>query len=279
MRADLHSHSTASDGVQSPAENVKLAKMAGLSAMAVTDHDTVDGVAEALKEGQRQGIEVIPGIEISTVNKGQDIHVLGYFIDIHNESFLNKLMDLRRVRDKRNEMIIERLQQLNIPITVEEVYAKKTGDRKNIGRPHIAEVLMDKGYVESMEEAFELYLGKEGKAYANPPRITPFEAFEIIRQAGGVPVLAHPGLYRDDEMVLDLITKHGLQAIEVYHPDHNEDQEAHYGKMADTYGLLKTAGSDFHGARNGHIFHAPIGTKTIHLSVIHQLHELASRQR
>lgn len=277
MKVDLHSHTTASDGVQPPAENVKLAKENGLKAIGITDHDTVAGLPEAIAEGQRMGIEVVPGIEISSSYEGIDIHVLGYYINFENEQLLDRLKQLRDVRDSRNQMMVKRLQQLGIEITLEEVYARKPNRKKdeNIGRPHIAEVLMEKGIVGSLEEAFHEYLGREGKAYVNPPRISPSEAIQIIRQAGGVPVIAHPGLYDKDELVVDLIKNHGLQAIEVYHPDHSEEDEKRYRQIAERYQLLMTAGSDFHGERNGDVFHAPIGTKTVDYHVVTRLKEMA----
>jgi predicted metal-dependent phosphoesterase TrpH len=281
LKADLHSHTTASDGVCSPSENVRRAKAAGLQALGITDHDSVAGLKEAINEGNQIGVEVVPGIEISTSHQGQDIHVLGYFIDDGNESFLERLEQLRNVRDKRNEMMVNKLQELGIDITIEEVYARKQGRKEgeNIGRPHIAEVLMEKGIVSSVEEAFHEYLGKEGRAYLNPPRISPEEGIQLIRAAGGVPVLAHPGLYDDDEMVIRLIEDHGLKAIEVYHPDHNEEEEKRYRRIAERYQLIMTAGSDFHGERNGTTFHAPIGTKTVSYDVVSNLKQLADQQK
>jgi predicted metal-dependent phosphoesterase TrpH len=280
LKVDLHSHTTASDGVYPPSENVRRAKTAGLQAVGITDHDSVAGLGEAINEGKRIGIEVVPGIEISTSHEGQDIHMLGYFIDYENTSFLKRLEQLRDIRDKRNEMMVNKLQELGIKITLEEVNARKPGRKEgeNIGRPHIAEVLMEKGIVSSLEEAFEGFLGREGKAYVNPPRIPPEEGMRIIRAAGGVPVLAHPGLYNDDELVVDLINNHRLQAIEVFHPDHSEEDEKRYRQLAERYLLIITAGSDFHGERNGTTFHAPIGTKTVSYEAVSQLKQLVDQQ-
>ena len=186
-----------------------------------------------------------------------DIHVLGYFIDYTDPVFLYKLEQLRNVRQIRNEMVIERLQGLGISITMEEVDAEKEG-RGNTGRPHIASVLIKKGVVQSMDEAFENYLGKGGLAYCNPPRITPYEAIDLIVTAKGVPVLAHPGLYKNQELILSLIN-HGLKGIEVYHPDHSQDEESLYKGLAEQYSLIQTAGSDFHGIRDGEVFHGDLG--------------------
>ncbi|MDQ0876638.1 putative metal-dependent phosphoesterase TrpH [Paenibacillus sp. V4I3] len=273
IEADLHTHTTASDGTERPAANVQMAFDAGLGAIAITDHDTVSGVAEALLAGRELGIEVVPGVEISTVAGGQDIHVLGYYIDINNEQFLQRLASLRETRDTRNNMIIERLQQLGLDITMAEVLReveniKSKGD--TVGRPHIAAVLLNKGYVSSISEAFDRYLGTGAAAYANPPRIEPATAIGWIQEAGGKAVLAHPGIYHDDTLV-EAIIHQGLNGIEVYHSDHTPEEEAKYLSLAQRSGLLITAGSDFHGERGGVVFHAPIGSRRIGIDVLQRL--------
>jgi predicted metal-dependent phosphoesterase TrpH len=271
-KVDLHTHTTASDGMNTPAENVKMAKELGLKAIAVTDHDTVAGVKEALRAGEEFGILVVPGVEISTVMKGQDIHILGYFVDPEDEMFLERLQQLRGTRELRNQMIVDRLQTLDIDITYEEVMEgvkSKSGD-DTVGRPHIADVLIRKGVVSTLEEAFHLYLGKHGKAFVNPPRIEPAEAIQWIREAGGAAVIAHPGLYDDDALVKDIIES-GVDGIEVFHSDHTPEQEARYEMLAKLHKLIITAGSDYHGARQGHVFHGPIGNRTVSADVIQQL--------
>ncbi|MDF2646756.1 PHP domain-containing protein [Paenibacillus sp. V4I7] len=273
IEADLHTHTTASDGTERPAANVQMAFDAGLGAIAITDHDTVSGVAEALSAGRELGIEVVPGVEISTVANGQDIHVLGYYIDINNEQFLQRLASLRDTRDTRNNMIIDRLQQLGLDITMAEVLReveniKSKGD--TVGRPHIAAVLLNKGYVSSISEAFDRYLGTGAAAYANPPRIEPATAIGWIQEAGGKAVLAHPGIYHDDALV-EAIIHQGLDGIEVYHSDHTPEEEAKYLSLAQRSGLLITAGSDFHGERGGVVFHAPIGSRRIGIDVLQSL--------
>jgi 3',5'-nucleoside bisphosphate phosphatase len=278
--ADLHTHTTASDGTGAPAENVRLAAEAGMAALGITDHDTVGGVSEALEAGRKYGVRVVPGVEISTVQQGQDIHVLGYWINHEDPQLLARLAELRGVRDRRNEMILERLAQLGLPVTMEEVLAtlqtrKRAED--TIGRPHIADAMVSKGYVSSIAEAFERYLGKGGAAYANPPRIEPATAVEWILAAGGAPVLAHPGLYDMDEVIPQLAAV-GLVGLEVYHSDHTPEQEAHYHRLAQQYELIMTAGSDYHGSRNGVIFHAPIGARRIAVDVIDQLYERRGAQ-
>lgn len=277
--ADLHTHTTASDGMQSPSENVRLAKAAGLAAIAITDHDTVTGVEEAVLEGARIGIDVVPGVEVSTVSNGVDIHILGYYTNNQNEEWLKRLASLRGVRDQRNDMIVKKLCTLGIPITMDEVRAAAHRDKdKNmaensaatIGRPHIAEVLIRKGVVSSMKEAFDLYLASGAAAYVNPPRLHPYEAIDWIKQAGGTSVIAHPGLYGNDGLVEDII-RYGAQGIEVFHSDHGFEEEQRYGTLALKYNLIATGGSDFHGERHGQIFHGAVGSRTVAAKVLQQL--------
>jgi len=273
--ADLHTHTKASDGMESPAANVRLAAAAGLAAVAVTDHDTVAGVEEALAEGKRLGIEVVPGVEISTLSGGQDIHVLGYFIRTDDPVFLERLERLRKTRDLRNELMLEKLRSLGVKITIEEVLETRMREHRpdeTVGRPHIADVLMKKGYAASLEDAFAKYLGKQGAAYVNPPRISPEEAIQWIHEAGGAAVLAHPGLYKDDPLVETLISS-GLDGIEAYHSDHSPEEGEKYRALAERHGLIVTAGSDFHGERNGKVFHAPLGSRKVDVKVIDQLRQ------
>ncbi|GMX62280.1 PHP domain-containing protein [Paenibacillus elgii] len=273
--ADLHTHTLASDGTGPPADNVRLAAEAGLAAVAITDHDTVGGLREAMEAGLKYGIAVVPGVEISTVHVGQDIHVLGYWIDDTDPQFLARLAELREVRNRRNEMIVNKLQELGLSVTMDDVLeslrtSKKAGD--TVGRPHIADALVRKGYVNSMAEAFDRYLAKGAAAYVNPPRITPQQAVEWILEAGGAPVLAHPGLYGQDELI-PLLAEVGLVGVEAFHSDHTPEQEAHYEALAAAYGLLVTAGSDYHGERGGVVFHAPIGARRVAADVVDRLFE------
>jgi predicted metal-dependent phosphoesterase TrpH len=264
-RADLHTHTTASDGLYSPEELVRAAREAGLAAVAVTDHDTVAGVEQAMRAGEKWGIDVIPGVEISSLAEGKEIHVLGYFPEGKiDQEFVERLRSLREVRRKRNEMIVEKLRELGIPITMEEVMAKKRGQspEANVGRPHIAEVLVDKGFASSIDDAFHRFLGKGGAAYCTPRRISPVEAIGWISEAEGVPVLAHPGIYEDDELVETLI-QNGLAGLEVYHPDHDPEAERRYEALAVKHRLIMTGGSDFHGERHGIPYHGPLGSRTV----------------
>ncbi|MBW5469708.1 PHP domain-containing protein [Brevibacillus formosus] len=278
LMADLHTHTKASDGTCEPAENVRLAKEAGLAALAITDHDTVAGIPEAIEAASALGVEIIPGVEVSSVGKGQDIHVLGYFVPYEDPAFEERLFRLRETRHERNQLLIARLQELGIDISLEKVYRRKQGTDKNIGRPHIAEELMELGVVSTIAEAFDKYLGKGGAAYVNPPRITPQEAITLIKEAGGVAVLAHPGLYDDDELVEELIV-FGLDGIEVNHPDNDEVQKMRYSKWAAQYGLVVTGGSDFHGWRGEEPFHAMLGSHTAEMDAVEQLRAIAAKRK
>ncbi|MHB8066390.1 MAG: PHP domain-containing protein [Desulfobaccales bacterium] len=247
---DLHAHSTASDGSFRPAEVVRLAKDAGLQAVALTDHDTTDGLAEAVAAGQELGVEVIPGVEISAQFTDDSMHILGYFIDFKSGKLAERLAVLKQARKERNPKIVAKLNALGVAITMEQVERLSGGGQ--VGRPHIARALLESGYVKSMQQAFDIYLKNGGKAYVEKYRFPPAEAMDMIREAGGVPVLAHPftlGLgsaFALKEVLLDLKAQ-GLAGVEIFYAEHTPEQEALYLKLAQELGLLATGGSDFHG--------------------------------
>jgi predicted metal-dependent phosphoesterase TrpH len=273
-RCDLHTHTQASDGMQPPAENVRLAYEKGLSAVAITDHDTVSGVAEALEAGKQYGITVVPGVEISTRAGGKEIHVLGYYINTEQELFLSRLEEQRNTRLGRNEAIIERLRGLGIEITLEQVLSGMGRELKpdeSVGRPHIADELVRLGAAVDMRDAFDKYLAEGAAAYVSPQRITPEVACQWIHEAGGAAVLAHPGIYGDDELVRRIAGTGNLRGIEVYHSDHGPAEHERYLALAEEFGLLVTGGSDFHGARQGVIFHGDIGSVNVPAAVLEQL--------
>jgi predicted metal-dependent phosphoesterase TrpH len=246
---DLHTHSTISDGSFSPEEVVKKALKAGLSAMALTDHDNIGGVETALETGKEIGILVVPGVEISAQFERGTLHILGYFFDPSNPSLQKKLNSLQQARAERNPKIAKKLQGLGIDITYEEVAA--IAGSTQVGRPHFARILMNKGIVQDFNEAFDRFLGKDKAAYVDKFRYTPQEAFEMIREAGGVAVVAHPYTLNltDDELYATLKEwlSLGLLGLEIFYPDHPKERIQRYAKLADTLGLLKTGGSDFHG--------------------------------
>ncbi len=247
---DLHTHSMASDGSMSPAELVRHAHEKGLSALALTDHDTVDGVQEALEEGERLGVEVIPGIEIS-VDYKPEMHILGYFPKLYAYNSIRKELEvIRQGREVRNLKIISRLNGLGIDITTEEIKREALGDVT--GRPHIARVLVNRGFVKSIDDAFDKYLGREGLAYFKRFELKPEEGIQAIRRAGGLPVLAHPVFLRKtyDEMdkLLGELKGFGLAGIEALYSDHTREDTGKYLRLAIKHGLIVTGGSDFHGS-------------------------------
>ncbi|MNM78311.1 hypothetical protein D3C81_902040 [compost metagenome] len=278
-RYDLHTHTQASDGMNQPAENVRLAKEKGLTGLAITDHDTVAGIAEALLAGKELGLDVVPGIEISSRVGEKDIHVLGYFVDPEDNRFKERLARLRLVREERNGLIIAKLQQLGLSITLEEVKAglsRPLRPDESLGRPHIADTLVRKGYVSDMRDAFDRYLAEGKPGYASLPRIAPEEAIVWIREAGGVPVLAHPGLYSDDDLVRSIVERGKPAGIEVYHSDHGPEEELRYAAMAEKYGLIVTGGSDYHGVRQGVVFHGDLGGRTAPPGTVERLRQTAA---
>jgi len=248
---DLHVHSAASDGSYAPAEVVRQAREGGLKAMALTDHDTIDGVAEAVAEGGRLGVEVIPGVEVSARYPGGTMHILGLLIDYTNGRLAQRLAVLKRARAERNPQIIAKLNALGIPITMAQVEAISGGGQ--MGRPHIARALLEAGYVHDLQEAFDRYLGWRRAAYVSKFRFTQEEAIAMIRDVQGVPVLAHPftlGLgsaFTLRNLLIELKNL-GLAGLEVYYSEHTPEQEALYLNLARELGLLVTGGSDYHGA-------------------------------
>ncbi|HEX8911976.1 MAG TPA: PHP domain-containing protein, partial [Humisphaera sp.] len=258
---DLHCHSTASDGTLSPTDVVKLAAERKLSALALTDHDTVNGVAEAAAAAKGLGIDFLPGIEISAEYPHPGtLHILGYGVDPASPVLKSLTETLLGGRDDRNPKIIAKLQELNVAITMEEVEEEAKvpivgsdggpPKRKPIGRPHIAAILLRKGYVSSVKQAFDKYLAPGGLAYFDKERLAPHEALRMIRESGGLAVLAHPVQlrYTNDgqlETVLKDLVDHGLRGIETIHSDHDEKLIEQYTGLAKKYGLLTTGGSDF----------------------------------
>jgi predicted metal-dependent phosphoesterase TrpH len=254
---DLHCHSTASDGTLAPADVVRLAQRNGLSALALTDHDTIGGVAAAAAEAKALGIDFIPGIEISaTFPHPGTLHILGYGVDPHSQVLHDLTRQLIEARDNRNPRIIAKLNELGVAITMEELEKEAAG--AVVGRPHIAAILHRKGYVSSIKEAFNKYLGQGGAAYFDKERLPPERAFDLIKQSGGVAVLAHPiQLRTENDAQLDRVVKDlvdlGLVGIEVIHSDHDAAWVEKCMGLAKRYGLLMTGGSDFHGGNKANI--------------------------
>ncbi len=243
MRIDLHTHTTASDGLLAPEALVALAHDAGVGVLAVADHDTTDGVDPAVAAGTRLALETIPAVEINTDVDDSEVHVLGYYIDHHLPWFQEFLGRLRNGRVNRAARMVEKLNALGIRVDFARVRALASGA---VGRPHVARALVEAGAVASTEEAFEKYIGRNGPAYVERMKVSPQEAVQVILRAGGIPVLAHPGWGVKDEMVPALVGA-GLEGLEVYYPDHTPAMVNRYLEIARRHGLLITGGTDFHG--------------------------------
>lgn len=234
----------------SPAELVRYAKKKGLRTIAITDHDTVEGIEEGLQEGRKLGLEVIPGVEVSVDFAKGTMHLLGYYIDHTSAELLEKLAIVQQARAERNLKIVEKLRGLGIDIDLSEV--KEAPEHGQIGRPHFAYALVQKGHAQNIQDAFDRYLRKGGPAYVEKFKFSPEEAMHFIIKAGGVMVLAHPFTLnqlqlQDLEPVIVELKKNGLDGIEVYYPEHSEGQTKLYRTLAKKHGLLLTGGSDFHG--------------------------------
>lgn len=263
---DLHIHTTASDGSQTPDRIVELAREQGLPIIAITDHDTMSGVAQAQAAGAKLGVEVIGGIEISTDYRGEDVHLLGYFLNPESEA-LRPVLDWNvSSREKRNEIIVSALAEDGCPISIDSLRAAYPGTV--IGRPHIAEVLVTCGWAESISDAFRRFLGKGCPYYRDRPRMPFREAAEVILRAGGVPVLAHPLQYGySSEELEEFIAdgaRCGAKGLEVYYTGYTPEQRERLMNLGRKYGLIFTGGSDYHGDRKPHI---QLGTGTGDLRV------------
>ncbi|MDW7711682.1 MAG: PHP domain-containing protein [Deferrisomatales bacterium] len=251
---DLHIHTTCSDGGLTPRQVVGYAVERRLTAVAITDHDSIEGNDEAVAAGREAGLPVVPGVEISTQWEGITFHLLGYGLRRLTDRVRGTFRFLVESRHQRNPRMIRRLQELGVDITLEEVLAE-AGDSL-VGRPHFARVLVRKGAVGSLQQAFDRYLGRGAPAYVHKERLTPAQSAELLREAGGLLVLAHPGLLDGERPgalagVLEHLLPLGLAGIEAYYSRHNPEQVARYGELARRHGLLLTGGSDFHRPGEG----------------------------
>lgn len=246
--ADLHTHSFCSDGLRTPTQAAEEAFEAGVQALSLTDHDTVEGVEELLQAGERLGVEVVPGAEMSAHVKEREVHILAYCLDWRNEHLGRHLDLLRQRRHDRGVAIVERLNDLGVEISVEDVMSQASGGL--VGRPHIAAAMVESGVVANKEEAFNRYLGDRAPAVVAKPYNGAEDVIELIHSVGGVAVLAHPGNSVSEHLVAELVDS-GLDGLEVYHPAHLPHHIEHYSGLADKYDLLQTGGSDSHGEPTG----------------------------
>ena len=273
-KVDLHIHSTVSDGRFSPEEIVRKAAELGLSVIALADHDSVDGVAPALEAAKAfPGLRVIPCVEISTDTASGEVHVLGYFIDYTNQELKVALEKFRSSRRRRAQGIIAKLADLGIHIDWQRVQELATGS--SIGRPHLAQAMLEKGYITSLPEAFTRYLGQGGPAYVEREKMTPVEAVELIARADGLPVLAHPFTTSEPEAVVIELKAAGLVGIEAYFHDLTADEVKSLISLADKYNLIATGGTDYHGLDDSE---AMLGSVDVPLASAERLIALAKQR-
>jgi predicted metal-dependent phosphoesterase TrpH len=250
---DLHSHSNRSDGTLTPAEEMRLAAERDLEGVALTDHDTFEGLEEAAAKADELGLDFVPGIEFSAEYDAASLHILGYWVDPADAAIDAELLRLTATRFRRGEMIVEKLRELGLDISLERVLELAGGGA--IARPHIAEAMVEAGIVADEKEAFDRYISDDGLAYVPKHALHPMEALRLIGEAGGVCVLAHPGMWRGNDTVPDELIEqmaaNGMVGLEVRHPDHDEPMRARYAAIADRLHLVPTASSDCHGERYG----------------------------
>lgn len=272
---DLHTHSTTSDGTLSPGDLVREAARLRLATIALTDHDTVDGVPKAITTGRTIGIEVVPGVELGTSVERREHHILGYFVDVDDKSFLADLNELAARRRHRAATMVERLAAIGVTVPLAEVL-ELAGDG-TVGRPHIARVLIAHGYVANIGEAFDRYLKHGRPAYVPRQPFSPEEAIALILRAGGVPVLAHPLSTGDPEVAMARLLPAGLGGIEVYYGEYDDVTRADLRALADHHGLIPTGGSDYHGP--GYRAGRELGSAPVPPDTVDRLHAASRRFR
>lgn len=245
--ADFHVHTNHSDGLFSPKEVVEIALRRRLKALAISDHDTVSGYMDALKYVPDGELDLIPAVELSTAHDGTELHILGYLIDYENPSFMNSVTEFQEERLVRGRKIVEKLNELGIELSMDTVM-RLAGDSP-VGRPHVADALVEQEFVRTFNEAFARYLGYHAPAYVPKFHISPMEGIGLVHEAGGVAVLAHPGTLNRDDLIPMLVDV-GLDGIEAIYPLHNAHMTKKYKKLAAEFGLIVTGGSDCHGRHN-----------------------------
>ena len=273
MFADLHLHTNFSDGTYTPEELAGRARALSLAAVALTDHDTVEGCARMAAACELAGLEFIPATELTAEVDGNELHLLGYFVDTENPRLLEEMARFQRVRQNRIREMVARLNQLNIPIQADAVFA--IANCRSPGRPHVARALVMGGFCSNLDEAFERFLKKNRPAWVPKFKISAVDAIELIHQADGLAVMAHPGLNRADEIIPGLV-RAGLDGVECFHTKHTATASAHYVRMAKELGLLITGGSDCHGLNKGKPL---IGTVKLPYEYVEQLKAAIARRK
>jgi predicted metal-dependent phosphoesterase TrpH len=272
MFADLHLHTLFSDGTYTPEEVVSQAAKQNLAAIALTDHDAVEGCERASVACAAAGIEFISGTELTAEQDDNEIHILGYFLDTHNDRLLGEIRKFQAVRQNRIREMVARLNGLNVPLAEDAVFA--LANCRSPGRPHVARALVSAGLCGSLDEAFERFLKKHRPAWVPKMKISAHAAIELIHHAGGLAVMAHPGLNHTDETIPDLVEA-GLDGIECYHTKHPPPTVEHYRQIARRFNLLVTGGSDCHGLSKGQPL---IGTVRLPYEHVEQLKKAVARK-
>jgi len=247
---DLHVHTCFSDSTFSPQEVVLTAQEKGLRAIAITDHDCIDGISPCIRAAKNKPLEIIPGIELAVEVNNLEIHIIGLFIDYKAAWFIEKLKEIRGSRESRMRKMVKKLNDLGVDIKEQDVFVLKH-DRGSVGRLHLARALLQKKAVGSIKEAFGRYIGENKPCYVKRMIVSPQESIRMIKKLGGIPILAHPGMQATDEFIPELIG-YGLMGIEVYHTNHTEQISEHYRKLAKKYNLVLSGGSDCHGIGKGY---------------------------
>jgi predicted metal-dependent phosphoesterase TrpH len=271
--ADLHLHTQFSDGTFSPEELVAQARLHDLAAVALTDHDTVEGCDRAAVASRAAGIEFIPGTELTAEQDGHELHILGYFIDTQSPRLLSEIAHFQAVRQNRIREMVARLQALRVPLEAQSVFA--LANCRSPGRPHVARALVKAGLCANLDEAFERFLKKNRPAWVPKFKMSAASAVELIHQSGGLAVLAHPGLNRSDE-VIPAMVEAGLDGIECFHTKHTAATSQHYLQIADRFRLLVTGGSDCHGFSKGKPL---IGSVKIPMEYVEKLRQRATERQ
>ncbi len=271
--ADLHVHTNISDGTFTPRKVVEYARMQGLDAIAITDHDTCAAIAPAIEAAKNLDIEIIPGVELTAELDEDEIHILGYFIDWQDGGFIKKLEELCRVREERAREILRKLSEQGIDLKYDDLIDIAGHGPGSVGRLHIANLLYQKGKVSCIRDAFTKYIGNDSPAYVKKFKLSPKETVDMIKSAGGVAVLAHPNTINTEARplkdIVGALAAEGMQGIEVYHSDHNAKDSREFKEIADEFELLITGGSDCHG----------LGKKEVLLGKVKVPYELVEKLR
>lgn len=269
---DLHVHTNASDGLLTPEQAVDVAIGKKLRAIAITDHDTTDGFVKALDYARGKEIDLVPAVELSCMYLESDVHILGYFINYKDESFIKIIRKFRHERYRRGEAMVAKLNELGINLSMETV--KNIAGKAAVGRPHVAEALLKEEYVQTFDEAFARYLGYHASAYVPKMHFDVDHAIDLIHRIGGVSVLAHPGTLKHDEFIPDFVDM-GLDGLEAHHSKHGRNMVSHYRGLAKKYDLFYSGGSDCHGPRKGKIL---IGTVKVPYSCYEIMKEAVTKK-